>query len=404
MAEKLTLESLKKAVEGNATALRCIAELQPAGGPGDKVFPPTYEGGKYAFEERVIDGKRVPCVLLDSVASQANRIELALLRGHRRKLFTLPLIEVDFSDSLPDVGRISSLEAPHRIADAILRDSVDDKKRRFRETEAGKAFTDASARNAGALYEWCPTALVLGIWDSTGPKGGAGAKFARCLVSEIVGIDAQAGARTSSRIDPLQIQKASGVLYAAKDGDWTLDEKKARQEKGKAIKLGKDGKPSEANHGNIAPSLEEGLGGVTVASARLVATLSLPGLRRLSFPKGRDVEAKRDLAGQVVLAALGLCGSVLAQSEGLDLRSRCLLVPVKPATWELVGASAADTRAFEIDAASASALLAHAIEDAKKAGLTWHGEGLTLAPMPEVVTLVKASRALSASGHAEEAD
>ena len=30
--------------------------LQPAGGPGDKVFPPTYLDAKYADEQRVIPG------------------------------------------------------------------------------------------------------------------------------------------------------------------------------------------------------------------------------------------------------------------------------------------------------------------------------------------------------------
>lgn len=49
----LTLDIVKNAVAGTAAAFRCVTEYQPAGGPGDKVFPPTYEGGKYAEEERV---------------------------------------------------------------------------------------------------------------------------------------------------------------------------------------------------------------------------------------------------------------------------------------------------------------------------------------------------------------
>ena len=56
------------------------------GGAGDKVFPPTYavaEGAenKYAIEERRMPGtgEIVRSVVLDSVASQANRFELALL-------------------------------------------------------------------------------------------------------------------------------------------------------------------------------------------------------------------------------------------------------------------------------------------------------------------------------------
>lgn len=54
--------------------------MQPAGGPGDKVFPPTFAGAVYAIEKRRIPGREQPvrCVLLDSVQSQANRMELVL--------------------------------------------------------------------------------------------------------------------------------------------------------------------------------------------------------------------------------------------------------------------------------------------------------------------------------------
>ena len=78
---KLDLKTLKQAVSGTAVAFRCVTDYQPVGGPGDKVFPPTYEGGKYAIEERVDPktGEVHQCVILDSVQSQANRMEEALL-------------------------------------------------------------------------------------------------------------------------------------------------------------------------------------------------------------------------------------------------------------------------------------------------------------------------------------
>ena len=75
----LTISELRKAVASSAAAFRCVTEFQPAGGPGDKIFPPTYEGGRYAVEKRMVDERLVDCVLLDSVQSQANRMELALL-------------------------------------------------------------------------------------------------------------------------------------------------------------------------------------------------------------------------------------------------------------------------------------------------------------------------------------
>lgn len=75
---ELTYDNLKEAVTGGTAAIRCRTKLVPTGGDGDKVFPPTYAGGVYAVEDRRIDGKVVRCALLDSVQSQANRMEEVL--------------------------------------------------------------------------------------------------------------------------------------------------------------------------------------------------------------------------------------------------------------------------------------------------------------------------------------
>lgn len=263
MADRLTYAEMKTAVETGA-ALRCRRRLQPAGGPGDKVFPPTYEGGKYATEERVIDGARLPCVLLDSVQSQANRIELALLEACRTRRVQVPLVEVDFaSQGLPEVGTITSLEAPHRLADAILRDCTLNGQQ-FRNSAAGDILNTATIANATGLLGLCPTALLLGVWDSTGPRGGLGTKFQRALVSEIAAVDAQKGAKVSSRIDPFNISSGIVLLNAAmpSDCEWTLDPDKAEKDKaGKPVLFdrgrgeGKAGSPAKANHGNIPPSV-----------------------------------------------------------------------------------------------------------------------------------------------------
>src|SRR5215510_7091501 len=260
--EHLTFEQLRQAVAGTAAAFRCVTEYQPAGGPGDKVFPSTYQGGRYAVEKRCLPGEAEPvlCVLLDSVQSQANRMEMALLDAWEREQIPLPVIAVDFAGhALLKVLRITSLEAPHRIADALLRDSLLDGKP-FRQSELGKRIDDVDYRNATVLFELCPTTLVFGMWDSTGPKGGMGAKFARALVSQIV--------------------REAGPLYQAKDGAgvrWTLDEHEAAHNKKGSIKLGKDGRPSEGNHGNVTPGIEGG--GVTIRKALQTTVLSLPALR-----------------------------------------------------------------------------------------------------------------------------
>ena len=100
----LTYDMLAQATAGNVAAVRSIARLQPAGGEGDKVFPPTYQGGRYATERRRIGDEMVDAVLLDSVQSQANRMEQALKRARARGELRFPLIVSDFTPWFPDIG------------------------------------------------------------------------------------------------------------------------------------------------------------------------------------------------------------------------------------------------------------------------------------------------------------
>jgi CRISPR-associated protein Csb1 len=433
MAGTLSMKTLRDAITGGA-AFRCRTKLQPAGGEGDKVFPPTYADAAYATEKRRLPGRDDPveCVLLDSVQSQANRMEEALQKALDEGRLTIPVIEVDFADNglLTEVGKVTSLQAPHRIADAILRDSLLGDKP-FRQSEEGKRIDGVSLANATPLYELCPTALVFGIWDSTGPKGGLGAKFQRTLVSEIVGIDAQYGLKTGSRIDPLQIEKNAGPLYRKADNGWTLnptealDELKDRKPTGRKVlyqkvkgkdvyyhpekdsdKLPDSGRPSTANHGNVTPSLskfdkESGrylAGGVTVASAEQMIVLSLPALRRLQFPlNGSKPDQKVNDAGRTVLAALGLCAAALAAERGFDLRSRCLLWSAEEMTWELLGKPGSKPEPVTLDADAAIKLLDSAVETAEAVGLKWRKKPLELKPSPQLVQLVKKSQELAAA-------
>ncbi len=391
-AKPLTYELLKSAIAGNAAAIRCRSVLQPAAGKGTKVFPPTHSGGVYASEKRRVAEQADPveCVLLDSVQSQANRMEEALQDAVDRGLFDpvgLPVIEVHFGDSVADVQRVTSLQAPHRAADAILRDSLLDGKP-FRDSEPGKRITDSSLINATALFEFCPTALVFGVWDSTGPKGGMGAKFARAIVSEIVGVGAVTGTRTSSRIDPLQI-RAGVKVVKDKTGGWSI----AKDDKVKGAVS-----PSEINHGNIPPDVADG--GVTVASAEHTAVLSLPQLRRLRFPIEGKLDPKIDDAARTVLASLALVGLTLASEKGFDLRSRCLLFPDTLATFEILEIPGKPT-GVRITSKDAIAIFKQAVEAATKLGLPWRRK-LDLVPSPQLIELVKRSQALAATSNSGE--
>jgi CRISPR-associated protein Csb1 len=373
------------------------------------VFPPSYAGAVYATEKRRLPDCENPveCVLLDSVQSQANRMEEALQQAVDSGRLKIPIVEVDFTPFFPGdeqpenmrlldpVGKISSLQAPHRIADAILRDSLL-KDKPFRESEPGKRIGMVSARDATALFELCPTALIFGMWDSTGPKGGLGVKFERAMVGEIVGINATTGARTSSRVDP--IIRKNPPLYETPEGGWTALESEAAQEKVKDKEEPKkyNKKLSELNLGNVAPTYSETSGGVTIAWAEQTTVLSLPALRRLRFPVNGEWNNGRDNAARTVLAALGLCAATLAAEDGLDLRSRCLLWPTEPLKWEHLAKPGETPVEVILGADAAVKLLNEAISAAKSFGLPWREEPLTLTPSDELVKLVVESQRLAA--------
>lgn len=404
MAE-LTIERLTDAVAGGAVALRSIMRLQPADGPGGKVFPPTYAvtaENKYAVEERQVGDRVVTTVLLDSVASQANRAELALLDGWEDGELRFPVPYVDFTGEpdLSDLGRITVLEAPHRLADAIFRDSLLDGTL-FRISDIGRAITDARPSNATEMFRYAPTALLFGQWDSTGPKGGLGSKFQRAYVSEIVGLDAQIGRKVGSRIDPLQIEREAAVVYEHSDPQhrWTLDPAEAVQAKGKAKPVGGDGRPSEINHGNIAPSIDSQAGGVTVAEARQTTVLSLAALRRLRFA-GHGREAQ--VAARTSVAALGVAAIVYGYEADHDLRSRCLLVPEHPPVLEMVGRDGGAPTAVGVDRESAESLLSEASAQAARVGIGWSEAEIVLKPAPKLVELLRRSREVSARESAGE--
>jgi len=436
MANSLVMQTLQEAVKGTAAAFRCRRRLQPAGGQGDKVFPPTFAGAVYAVEQRRVAGRdeAVTCVVLDTVQSQANRMELALQEAVESGKIQLPLVVVDFSDHDPtgdvdadkdanrlieSIGKVTSLQVPHRLADAILRDSdvvskVQGKEERiaFRQSEKGKALNTVSVANATALFEMCPTALVFGMWDSTGPKGGLGPKFERAIVSEVVGIDAEVGDLLRGvRRDPLEIRAAVKVLKAA-DTSYVVAAPDAKNVVS----------PSAVNHSSVPfpktrdrKADDNNYSGITIEYAEQTTTLSLVCLRRLRFPIGGKGSAEpkstevgkvspedRNVAARTVLAALGLCSATLAFESGMGLRSRCLLWPDEPMEWELLDKPGATPRKFTLTGDQATEILKDAIIAAEKLGLPWLDQPISLKPSANLLELVRLSQLEATKESADE--
>ncbi len=412
---KLTYEHLRDAVAGGAVALRSSLNLQPAGGKGDKIFPPSYAPDsnnkhKYAEEKRRVEGSAevTDTVLLDSVASQANRAEQALLEGWERGELKFPVPYVDFADAdgLTDYERLTVLEAPHRLADAIFRDSLLDGTL-FRLSPVGQAITEATPRNATALFRYSPTALLFGQWDSTGPKGGQGSKFQRAYVSEIVGLDVSFGVKVSSRIDPLQVERVADEdkVFNHRDSQevWTTDPEEAATARGKPEFASRgsasgEGQPSKINHGNIVPSIDVQAGGVTISQARQTTVISFAALRRLRFRGfNRDAEA----AARTAVAALGIAAIAYQYELDFDLRSRCLLLPEHAPRLELLHRDGSAAEAVELDRDAAAEILAAAAAGADAAGLGWETGEMRMVPAPKLLELLRRSRKAAASPAAE---
>lgn len=389
-------------------AFRRRQRLQPIGGKGDKIFPPTYPGERnnspprHVYERRKLsDQKEAWCVLVDSVQSQANRLEEILLATIESSEAVVPHIVVDFAGKqLEGITRITSLDAPHRVYDAILRDSQLDGKP-FMQSPVGERLAKARPAEASAVLEISPTALLFGAWHSTGEGGGLGAKFARSLVSEIVAIDVPveevvntrtgevdvhtASRRTGSRIDPLGVLSKVQVYKGSEGWDTSKD---GVGKNAKAVK------PSEINHGNIKPSIS--VLGITCDHIEHTAVISFASLRRLRFGS-----AEKDAAGRAYLAALGLLALTGQDSRGYALRSRCDLVCDGRAPLELVRPDGL-TEEFVLAYAEALKLYKEAFKQAQSAGFDLPAAPLRLTPQDKLVAIVRESQRLALAGEGGE--
>jgi CRISPR-associated protein Csb1 len=416
--------TLKRSVAEDA-AIRRRQRLQPVGGPGDKIFPPTYPASdgmkravgeknaqpRHVFEQRRINGQDVWCVLVDSVQSQANRMEEALLAAVREGAVAIPYVTVDFTKvepRLPGVTEITSLDAPHRVYDAILRDSQLDGED-FPKSPLGRRLAAAKPGDATALLEISPTALLFGAWISAWNTTGQGsenrdAKFPRALVSEIIAVNTcvedgppdprtgeiekrTSGRRTGSRIDPLGVLRKVDV-FQGENKDWDIS--------AEGLKKGKKVRPSEIIHGNIAPLVQPL--GVTCDYAEHMAVISFAGLRRLGFGGG-----EKDAAGRALLAALGLLALAEQDARGYALRSRCDLVCEGLAPLEQVKPDGR-TEDVAVGVETARNLYRDAFEAARAAGFDLNAEPVRLTPQPKLVEIVRKSQELARQGEGGEAD
>ena len=393
MAITINLESLLAGCADDSfdDGIRIDTELEPLSGPGGRVKPAVYEGGTYQMDRRwaaPADEAPTPVIVIDNVPSQANRLEEAL-RRHRESI-KVPELVLDLSDigNLPAhlPRRLSSLEFPHRNADAYLRDArlgeVD-----FTRTDLGQAIFGATPQACGPLMAWFPQALLYGFWQSHLGKKRQNTKHARSWVSEIVG---WSPAATDTKVLGL---KGDALNLNTDETITSNPDDRMKWDIGKVEKVegGKRDKLSEIGHGQV-PFMGDEAAAAAVSFARVTqrATVSFAQLRRISL--GPNHSADADAAARALLVALGLHAHVLAFGRGFALRSGAELRPKAIATTWLGGNG--DEARTAGDAEATLALLRGALTHAASTGVPldgWDKPALMLTPKDNLRTAIRAT-------------
>ena len=375
MPQKIELEALLDGCADDSfdDGIRIDSVLEPLSGPGGLVKPAVYEGGTYQRDRRWAspdDREPTEVIVIDNVPSQANRLEEALRKSRCTTL--IPEFVLDLSE-LPGLPAhlprsLSSLEFPHRNADAYLRDAELDGQD-FLENGIGQAVFGATAQTCGPLTAWFPQALLYGFWQSHLGKKRQNSKHARAWVSEIVGWQP---ASTETRALGL---KGDALNLNTDDTVTSNPDDRTIWEVGKGAKIAgaKSDKLSEIGHGQVPFMRSDDAPAAAVSFARVMqrATVSFAQLRRVSL--GRGTSSKADAAVRALLVALGLYAHQLAFGRGFALRSGAELRPRSTtSTW--LGANGDEP--IDLDGVETSrGLLESAREHAASNGVPLDGWG-----------------------------
>jgi CRISPR-associated protein Csb1 len=382
---------------GSDAGVSYRADLEPLAGPGAPVKPAVYQGGTYQLDNRWWGNPPEPvhAVVIDNAPSEANRLEAALSRY--RDLLRLPLLELDLSSvgALPAhvKSSLTSLEFPHRHADAYLRDSLLAADRtRFVDSEIGRALAAASADKPQALLQWVPQSLLFGFWQAHRGKHGVQTKFARAMESEIVGYRPATveTRRLGLKGDPLNLSTDDPISFDADDpSKWVfVDGAKAGRSKSKDSL-------AEIGHGQVPVSGSDApLGAVSFQAIEQRCTISFARLRTIETGAPAT-----NAAARAVLVALGLVALEAAFGHGFTLRSGCDLRPMSSAlTWR--GADG-DEEVWRLGLDAALGLFATTVERAADLGLPvgsgWDSEPVRLVPNDSLAEAIRSTFGLQSA-------
>ncbi len=292
---KTELEQFDDWIEDGGTAAALVMRqwLESVEGKDAVIFPPTYPmtaGTGYNIDE-FSDGSNM--CQIDSVGSQANRMEPIFKKSDYRQLIPQVLIATENEE-------LDLLDAGHRSADAIVRFSVPLNSDLFQAFTALRECGDAEK-----LARIAPTSIVFGAWDSRSTQ----VKLPRIVRSVIRAFDVKEVHRSAQ--------------YTTIAGEILKDGEAETAERGVEAELGLTHVPAVMTHGGV----------VAAGGIRRDAVLNFVPLRSLGSASGKpedDAKLRRYI--------LGLCLIAITAPQDTYLREGCQLVPIEgnPAEWSIV--------------------------------------------------------------------
>jgi CRISPR-associated protein Csb1 len=272
-------------------ALVIREHLVPVEGPDGVVFPATFAAGgdfKGGYNIDQFSNSHGNVCLIDSVGSQANRIEPLFIKPKYTGL--VPQIVIKAGEK-----RVNLLEAGHRAGDAIVRCSA-------LQNELRDAFKAVQRGDTHPLAKIAPTSIVFGAWDSRDTQ----AKLPRLIVSTIRAYDVRELTRSAQYI-PAVDYVHEGLLAEPED---LRDAEGKVKGKHPFAQRGYSHHPAPASHGGVIAG-----GGI-----RRDASLHLAGLRLL---RGRTTPKDTQSLRRYVL---GLALTAFTSPVDGYLRQGCHLV------------------------------------------------------------------------------
>jgi len=277
------LEQFDRYLDNDGPAALVIREhLTPVEGSDGVVFPATFAAGDGFPGGYNIDGDPdgENICLIDSVGSQANRIEPLFAEEEYRALVPQIVVRAGAKE-------VKLLEAGHRAGDAIVRCSE-------LQQELQDAFKAVLRGDAWPLAKIAPTSLVFGVWDSRDTQ----AKLPRLVASTIRALNVRRLTRSAQYIPAAE--------YVA---DKLLDEPADKSTRDAYAERGFIHVPAAGTHGGV----------IATGGVRRDATLGLAALRLLCAD---DDEKTRVLRRYI----LGLALTAFTHNPSGYLRQGCLLV------------------------------------------------------------------------------